>query len=82
MYKIIITATAIFMLILMVAMGQTISKQKDTIRLMEKCLEYSDNVMDNNDIWDKDGSDYMSDYLELRNTLDSLFLDGFHKKYE
>ena len=48
---------------------------------MDKCLNYSDNILDNNGIWDKDGSDYMSDYLNLRHELDSTFLDGFHKRY-
>lgn len=81
MYKIAITLIAIILLILIVVMGKTISKQNDTIRLMEKCLNYSDNILDNNEIWDKDGSDYMSDYLILRQEIDSTFLDGFHRKY-
>ena len=51
---------------LVIITGKKISKQNDTIRLMEKCLNYSDNILDYNGIWDKDGSDYMSDYLELR----------------
>jgi hypothetical protein len=81
MYKIIITLLSFALLLIIVAMGETISKQNDTIRLMDKCLNYSDNILDNNGIWDKDGSDYMSDYLNLRYELDSTFLDGFHKRY-
>lgn len=45
-----------------------------------ECLEVADDallkvdtIMDNNDIYDIDGSDVMSDYLELRCKLDSLY---------
>ena len=84
MYKIITTLTAlssIILLLIVIDMSKELSKQNDTIRLMDKCLNYSDNILDNNGIWDKDGSDYMSDYLNLRYELDSTFLDGFHKRY-
>ena len=81
MYKIITTLSSIILLLVALNMGDIISKQNDTIRLMDKCLNYSDNILDNNGIWDKDGSDYMSDYLNLRYELDSTFLDGFHKRY-
>ena len=81
MYKTIITLLSFALLLIIVVMGETIFKQNDTIRLMDKCLNYSDNILDNNGIWDKDGSDYMSDYLNLRQELDSTFLDGFHKRY-
>ena len=84
MYKIITTLTtlsSIILLLMAIDMSEKISKQNDTIRLMDKCLNYSDNILDNNGIWDKDGSDYMSDYLNLRHELVSTFLDGFHKRY-
>ena len=84
MYKIITTLatlSSIILLLMVIDMSEKISKQNDTIRLMDKCLNYSDNILDNNGIWDKDGSDYMSDYLNLRYELDSTFLDGFHKRY-
>lgn len=81
MYKIITTLSSIILLLMAIDMGEKISKQNDMIRLMDKCLNYSDNILDNNGIWDKDGSDYMSDYLNLRYELDSTFLDGFHKRY-
>ena len=74
MYKIIITLIAIILLLV-------VSKQNDMIRLMDKCISYSDQIMDNNEVWDKDGSDCMSDYLNLRYELDSIILDGFHKRY-
>ena len=81
MYKIITTLLSLALLLLVVAMGETISKQNDTIRLMDKCLNYSDNIMDNNEVWDRDGSDYMCDYLNLRYELDSTFLNKYHKRY-
>ena len=81
MYKIIITLLSFALLLIIVAMGETISKQNDTIRLMDRCLNYSDNILDNNEVWDKDGSDCMSDYLNLRYELDSIILDEFHKRY-
>ena len=74
MYKIIITLIAIILLLV-------VSKQNDMIRLMDKCISYSDQIMDNNEVWDKDSSDCMSDYLDLRYELDSIILDGFHKRY-
>ena len=52
MYKIITTLLSFALLLIVVAMRETISKQNDTIRLMDKCLNYSDNIMDNNEIWD------------------------------
>lgn len=81
MYKIVTTLLSIILLLIVINMGERIDKQNDTIRLMDKCLNYSDNILDNSGIWDKDGSDYMSDYLNLRYELDSAFLDRFHKRY-
>ena len=81
MYKIITTLLSLALLLIVVAMGETISKQKDTIRLMDKCLNYSDIIMDNNEVYDRDGSDYMCDYLNLRYELDSTFLNKYHKRY-
>ena len=74
MYKIIITLISIILLLI-------VAKQNDMIRLMDKCISYSDQIMDNNEVWDKDGSDCMSDYLNLRYELDSIILDEFHKRY-
>ena len=74
MYKIIITLISIILLLI-------VSKQNDMIRLMDKCISYSDQIMDNNEVWDKDSSDCMSDYLNLRYELDSIILDGFYKRY-
>ncbi len=49
------------------------------VNAQKKALELSDDIMDNNELWDKDGSDVMSDYLELRHSIDSGFYTGFHE---
>ena len=81
MYKIITTLTSVILLLVAITMGVKISKQNGKIKLMDKGLIYSDQRMDNNEVWDKDGADCMSDYLNLRHELDSTFLDGFHKRH-
>ena len=65
MYKIITTLTSIILLLAAIIMGDKISKQNDMIRLMDKCISYSDQIMDNNGIWDKDGSDCIG--IRVRN---------------
>lgn len=79
MYKTILTILMLFMLLLMLAMGEKITKQASTISLMEKCLKSSDVIMDNNNIWDTDSSTYMDSYIYLRDTLDDTFTSKFHK---
>lgn len=52
---------------------------------INKLLEYkeairlSDIIFDNNNIWDKDNSDVMSDYLNLRANMDTTFYKAFHR---
>ena len=45
----------------------------------KEALRLADILMDNNDLWDRDGSDVMSDYLNLRASMDTTFYHGFHK---
>lgn len=44
----------------------------------EEAIRLADTIMDNNDLWDRDGSDAMSDYLNLRANMDTTFYKGFH----
>lgn len=44
----------------------------------KEALRLADILMDNNDLWDRDGSDVMSDYLNLRANMDTTFYHGFH----
>lgn len=81
MNKMLTTIIIASLLIVVIILGHIVLKQNKTIRLMDKCINYSDTLLDNNGIWDKDGSDYMSDYLLLRQELDSTFLSEFNKSY-
>lgn len=56
------------------------SLQSSKVMLDEykEALRLSDAIMDNNDLWDRDGSDVMSDYLNLRANMDTTFYHGFH----
>lgn len=63
------------------AQRKTISSlQNNSYMLKEykEALRLSDVIMDNNDLWDRDGSDVMSDYLNLRANMDTTFYHGFH----
>lgn len=54
--------------------------QSSSYKLAEykEALRLSDILMDNNDVWDRDGSDVMTDYLNLRAGMDTTFYHGFH----
>lgn len=56
----------------------TIKRLNYKVEAQKKALELSDDIMDNNELWDKDGSDVMGDYLHLRSEIDSDFMKGFH----
>lgn len=66
----------------------TIKKQKNIISTLKasnykvneykQALKLADIIFDNNDMWDRDGSDVMSDYLNLRANMDTTFYKGFH----
>lgn len=47
--------------------------KRECLYVADDALLKVDTIMDNNDIYDIDGSDVMSDYLELRCKLDSLY---------
>lgn len=57
----------------------TINHLSYKVNAQQKALDMSDDIMDNNDIWDCDGSDLMVDYLNLRNKIDTDFMQGFHE---
>lgn len=62
------------------AQRKTISSlQSNSYMLKEykEALRLSDTIMDNNDLWDRDGSDTMTDYLNLRANMDTTFYHGF-----
>lgn len=49
------------------------SSDTELIDAQNAALEKAEIVMDNNDLWDTDGSDDMADYLELCCEVDSLW---------
>lgn len=49
----------------------------ELINAQYDALEKAETVMDNNDLWDADGSDDMADYMELCSKVDSLLETQF-----
>lgn len=68
--------------------SQIISKQREFINELQfeyyKLEEYkeairvADIIFDNNNIWDKDKSEIMNDYINIRCNIDGTFYEGFH----
>lgn len=52
---------------------ESASFKRELIDAQNAALEKAEIVMDNNDLWDADGSDDMADYLELCCEVDSLW---------
>lgn len=50
----------------------------ELIEINENALNKAIIVMDNNDLWDTDGSDAMSDYLEAQAIVDSVYNELDH----
>lgn len=47
--------------------------KRELVNAQAKALELADQVMDRNNLWDADGSDVMSDYLDAAAKADSLY---------
>ena len=47
--------------------------KRELIEVQAKALDAAETIMNNNDIWDIDGSDDMSDYMEYKEKADSLW---------
>ena len=68
--------------------SQIISKQKEFIDELQskyykleeykEAIKLTDIIFDNNNIWNKDNSEIMNDYINIRCNIDSTFYDGFH----
>ena len=68
--------------------SQTISKQREFInesqskyyKLEEykEAIKLADIIFDNNNIWDNDNSEIMSEYINIRSNIDSTFYENFH----
>ena len=79
----ILVSLLIFSTICLYHQSQIISKQREFINELQfeyyKLEEYkeairvADIIFDNNNIWDKDKSEIMNDYINIRCNIDSIF---------
>lgn len=86
--EVILASLLIFSTICLYNQAQIINKQREFIDELQfnyyKLEEYkevinlADIIFDNNNIWAKDKSETMSDYLNIRCNIDSTFYEGFH----
>ena len=68
--------------------SQTINKQREFIDELQfkyykleeykEAIKLADIIFDNNNIWDNDNSEIMSEYINIRSNIDSTFYEGFH----
>lgn len=86
--EVILASLLIFSTICLYYQAQIINKQRKFIDELQfnyyKLEEYkevinlADIIFDNNNIWAKDKSETMSDYINIRCNIDSTFYEGFH----
>lgn len=86
--EVILTSLLIFSIICSYNQEQIINKQREFIDELRfkyyKLEEYKEAVdlaniiFDNNNIWAKDKSETMSDYINIRYNIDSTFYEKFH----
>lgn len=60
----------------------TINQLSYKIKAQEKALELSDEIMSNNNLYDIDGSDIMSDYLQLRDEINDNNINNISYIYK
>ena len=68
--------------------SQTINKQREFINELQskyymleeykEAIKLADIIFDNNNIWDNDNSEIMSEYINIRSNIDSTFYEDFH----
>ena len=46
--------------------------KRELVKEQFKALKYAEILMDKHNLWDKDGSDEMAEYLECKTRIDSL----------
>lgn len=86
--EVILTSLLIFSTICLYNQAQIINKQREFIdellfkyyKLEEykEVINLADIIFDNNNIWAKDKSETMSEYINIRCNIDSTFYEGFH----
>lgn len=83
------TTLLIFSVLFNFLSASTIREDKDRIEELQHysielkqyqdAIRLSDALFDNNQLWDRDGSDIMEEYLNLRANMDTTFYSRFHK---
>lgn len=78
----------ISLLICIYYQSQTINKQRESIKELtskyykleeyKEAIKLADIIFDNNNIWDNDNSEIMSEYINIRSNIDSTFYEDFH----
>ena len=68
--------------------SQTINKQREFIKELtskyyeleeyKEAIKLADIIFDNNDIWNKDNSEIINEYINIRSNIDSTFYKGFY----
>lgn len=68
--------------------SQTINKQREYIKELtykyykfeeyKEAIKLVDIIFDNNNIWDNDNSEIMSEYINIRSNIDNTFYEDFH----
>lgn len=86
--EVILTSLLIFSTICLYNQAQIINKQRKFINELQskyyeleeykEAIKLADIIFDNNNIWAKDKSETMSDYINIRCNIDSTFYEGFH----
>lgn len=79
----------VFSVLCNIISASTIREDKDRIEELQHysvelkqyqdAIRLSDVLFDNNQLWDRDGSDVMEEYLNLRANMDTTFYSRFHK---
>lgn len=86
--EVILTSLLIFSTICLYNQAQIIDKQRKFINELQskyyeleeykEAIKLADIIFDNNNIWAKDKSEIMNDYINIRCNIDSTFYEGFH----
>ena len=68
--------------------SQTINKQREFINELQskyykleeykEAIKLADIIFNNNNIWNKDNSEIMNEYINIRCNIDSTFYEDFH----
>lgn len=86
--EILLISLLIFSTICLYYQSQIINKQRESIKELiskyyileeyKEAIKLADIIFDNNNIWDKNKSEIINDYINIRYNIDSTFYEGFY----